>query len=148
MQQMEVKPPAAAARAPVSIVSECSMPGSRRCTCMSMKPGATTSPAASKTGASECSRCCPSPAIRPFSIRTSAGPSWREAGSMMRPFLMSSDAIHMFSHDALEHGHANRHPVFHLIEDHGTLKVGNLGRQLAAAIDGPGVHDDGIRLGA
>jgi len=39
----------AAARAPVSIVSACSMPGSRRWTCMSMKPGATMAPRASKT---------------------------------------------------------------------------------------------------
>ena len=44
MQQMEVKPPAAAAREPLSMVSACSKPGSRRWTCMSMKPGATTRP--------------------------------------------------------------------------------------------------------
>ena len=54
MQQMVVKPPAAAARAPVSMVSACSMPGSRRCTCMSMKPGATMQPGASKNAAHRC----------------------------------------------------------------------------------------------
>ena len=32
MQQIEVNPPAAAAFEPVSMVSACSMPGSRRCT--------------------------------------------------------------------------------------------------------------------
>ena len=70
MQQMEVKPPAAAAREPVSMVSACSMPGSRRCTCMSMKPGATISPVASnifRAGESRDRR--PMPAMRPSSMR-------------------------------------------------------------------------------
>ena len=51
MQQMDVKPPAAAAREPLSMVSACSKPGSRRCTCISMKPGATIMPVASNTSA-------------------------------------------------------------------------------------------------
>ena len=42
-----VKPPSAAARAPVSTVSASSMPGSRRCTWRSTSPGATTQPDAS-----------------------------------------------------------------------------------------------------
>ncbi len=42
-----VKPPAAAARVPVAIVSLSSRPGSRRCVCRSMKPGHTTRPLAS-----------------------------------------------------------------------------------------------------
>src|ERR1700720_3856607 len=41
MQTIVVNPPAAAARAPDSIVSLCVKPGSRRCTCRSIKPGAT-----------------------------------------------------------------------------------------------------------
>ena len=44
-----VKPPAAAARVPVAIVSLSSRPGSRRCVCRSMKPGHTTRPLASTT---------------------------------------------------------------------------------------------------
>ncbi len=44
MAKTEVKPPAAAARVPVRMVSLCSCPGSRRWTWMSMKPGATTRP--------------------------------------------------------------------------------------------------------
>ena len=48
MQQTAVNPPRAAARVPVSIVSDISWPGSRRWQCRSMKPGATTSPVASK----------------------------------------------------------------------------------------------------
>ena len=39
MQATAVKPPATAAAVPVATVSLCSWPGSRRCTCMSMKPG-------------------------------------------------------------------------------------------------------------
>ena len=39
--QTEVNPPAAAAAVPVAIVSLCECPGSRRCTCISMSPGAT-----------------------------------------------------------------------------------------------------------
>ncbi len=63
MQQMEVKPPAAAAREPLSMVSACSKPGSRRCTCMSMKPGATIMPAASNTSALGEERFGATPAI-------------------------------------------------------------------------------------
>jgi hypothetical protein len=52
MQATAVKPPAAAARVPVRMVSLYSWPGSRRCTWMSISPGATTSPLASSTSAS------------------------------------------------------------------------------------------------
>ena len=45
MAQTAVKPPAAAAIAPVATVSRSSWPGSRRCTCTSISPGATTLPA-------------------------------------------------------------------------------------------------------
>ena len=49
MQATAVKPPATAAAVPVATVSLCSCPGSRRCTCMSISPGQTTSPPASST---------------------------------------------------------------------------------------------------
>jgi len=39
MQATAVKPPATAAAVPLATVSLCVWPGSRRCTCMSMKPG-------------------------------------------------------------------------------------------------------------
>ena len=51
MQQTEVNPPAFAAAVPVAIVSLYSNPGSRRCTCMSMRPGTMSLPAASMTWA-------------------------------------------------------------------------------------------------
>ena len=44
MQQTAVNPPRAAARVPVSIVSDISWPGSRRWQCKSMNPGATMNP--------------------------------------------------------------------------------------------------------
>jgi hypothetical protein len=56
MQQMVVKPPAAAAAVPVAIVSLCSPPGTRRWTWTSINPGATTMPDASKTDAPAASR--------------------------------------------------------------------------------------------
>ena len=43
--QTAVKPPAAAAMAPVATVSSSSWPGSRRCTWRSMRPGVTILPA-------------------------------------------------------------------------------------------------------
>jgi hypothetical protein len=52
MEQTVVKPPAAAARVPLAMVSFQVWPGSRRCTWMSISPGATSSPAASSTSAS------------------------------------------------------------------------------------------------
>ena len=42
-----VKPPWAAAASPLAIVSAASLPGSRRCACRSMKPGATMTPRSS-----------------------------------------------------------------------------------------------------
>src|SRR4029450_11297896 len=44
MHATAVNPPATAAAVPVATVSLCSCPGSRRWTCMSMRPGATTTP--------------------------------------------------------------------------------------------------------
>ena len=44
-----VKPPNAAARLPVSIVSDSSRPGSRKCTWRSTKPGETMQPVASRS---------------------------------------------------------------------------------------------------
>ncbi len=73
MQKIDVNPPLAAARQPLSIVSLSSRPGSRKCTCRSINPGRTFFPAASMT-------CRPSPlipseifTILPSSIKISAG---------------------------------------------------------------------------
>src|SRR2546421_482402 len=82
----------AAARVAVSMVSEDSCPGSRRCAWRSTKPGATIRPVASNT-------CAPLGEIFPVgarsvicspSRRTSRGASVFRAGSMTRPFLIKS----------------------------------------------------------
>ncbi len=51
MQAIEVNPPAAAAAVPVATVSFALCPGSRRWTCRSTKPGASTRPCASNASA-------------------------------------------------------------------------------------------------
>ena len=49
MHATAVKPPATAAAVPVATVSLVLLPGSRRCTCMSMRPGHTTKPLGTST---------------------------------------------------------------------------------------------------
>src|SRR5580698_3598543 len=148
MGQMLVKPPAAAAREPVSMVSACSKPGSRKCTCISMKPGVTMSPVASKISAAGAERFAPTPRMRPSSIHTSTMASWPEAGSMTRPFLMSNARIVFYAHQHLfQHRHSHGDAVFHLRQNHRALRVRDFRRDFAASINGTGVHDDYIRLG-
>src|ERR1035438_1237063 len=115
MQQTDVKPPPAAAREPLSMVSACSNPGSRRCTCISMKPGATIIPVASNTSAFGEERFGATPAIRPSTISTSATRSVFEDGSITLPFLIT---IGMLSNHLFEHRHAHGDSVLHLVEDH------------------------------
>ncbi len=60
MQATVVNPPRTAASVPVAIVSFSGNPGSRKCTCMSMNPGAITAPPALRTASpSPASRCSP-----------------------------------------------------------------------------------------
>ena len=73
MQTTEVKPPAAAARVPVAMVSLADWPGSRRCTCRSINPGAITSPRQSIS-----------------STPLSGG---RIAGAAMRPSMMARSPV-------------------------------------------------------
>ena len=104
-----------------SIVSACSNPGSRRCTCISMKPGATISPDASKTSAPLQDLPRSRESCRPRSTR----PRRRrkpEAGSITRPFLITSDA----THHPFEHRHSHRDTVLHLIQDHRSLRIRHL----------------------
>src|SRR5689334_317502 len=144
MQQMEVKPPAAAACAPVSIVSACSMPGSRRCTCMSMKPGATTRPVASKISLPAKSRPTPTPAMFPSSTATSATESNPDAGSITRPFLIRSLVAFfaLITDYPFEHRHTYGDAVLHLVQNHRALRIGYFGRQLPSPVDRSRMHDD------
>ena len=68
-----VYPPFAPARLPVSIVSESSLPGSRKCVCRSTKPGSTWQPTAlSTTSSADAVMVIAISAITPPSMRTSS----------------------------------------------------------------------------
>ena len=93
MAQTVVKPPRAAASVPVAMSSLYSRPGSRRCVCRSTKPGVTTSPRASISPTPSAGRSGPTAAIRPSSTSTSAVRSRPEAGSMTRPWRMTTRSV-------------------------------------------------------
>ena len=146
MQQMEVNPPAAAAREPLSMVSACSKPGSRRCTCMSMKPGATIMPAGvehlgarRRTDWAPRRRCA-----RPRSARRPCG-RCREAGSITRPFLITMDMAYPITFSSTAMRTAMPFSTWFRITER--WKSATSRRELAAAVDGPGMHHDGVRLG-
>src|SRR6266404_2555256 len=89
-----VKPPAIAAATPDAIVSLCSPPGSRRCTCMSMSPGITQRPAASRTArAFGPAPGAATPITFPSSISTSPTTSRDRTGSSTRPPAMARSII-------------------------------------------------------
>src|SRR5688572_25686479 len=146
MHATAVKPPATAAKVPVATVSLCSCPGSRKWTCMSMRPGHTTSPAGiSSTVAPSTGRSRPTLAMRSPSIRTSNAPSSPLAGSTTRPPLSS---FFMFgsASEEVQHRHPDRHAVGHLVEDHRVGPIGHLGGDLDAPVHRTGVHDHYVRL--
>src|SRR5882724_9498229 len=167
MQQTAVNPPRAAALVPVSMVSEFSCPGSRRWTCMSMKPGATTSPVASNTSAPFAREIFPGAAISAMdspSRRMSRAASVLEAGSRTRPFLIRSmrrflgfgvgfhfksgmRAFGSADHQQVENGHAGGDAVGDLFEHGGLRAVGNFGRDFCAAVDRPGMKNQRFGLG-
>jgi hypothetical protein len=91
MQATAVNPPTAAAAVPLAIVSLCSCPGSRRCTCMSTKPGHTTSPPGISMTSTPGStaRSWPTAATRSPSSSTSRTPSIPCVGSTTCPPLSS-----------------------------------------------------------
>src|SRR5512134_1560502 len=151
MQATAVNPPATAASVPVAMVSFCSWPGSRRCTCMSISPGATTHPSGtSTTVAPSTGRPLPTRAIRPCSISTSAGPFRPLAGSTTSPpFNSSFTSGRLFfgaTRQQVEDGHAHGDAVRDLLEDDGIGPVGHLGRDFHAAVHRAGMHDDGVVL--
>src|SRR5271157_3061513 len=95
MAQTEVNPPAAAAAVPVALVSLWACPGSRRCTCRSMKPGATMHPFALKLRLAW-PRSFPgaaTAATRPSRRSTSISWSTPPAGSTTCPRAMSNESM-------------------------------------------------------
>src|SRR5216684_541049 len=167
IQQTAVNPPRAAALVPVSMVSEFSWPGSRRWTCMSMKPGATTRPAASNTSAPFVREIFPGAAISAMvspSRRMSRTASVLDAGSRTRPFLIRSmrrflgfgvgfhfkSGMRAFGgadHQQVKNGHAGGDAVGDLFENGGLRAVGNLGSDFHAAVNRPRMKNQRIGLG-
>src|ERR1039457_1604093 len=139
--QMVVKPPAAAARVPVATVSLYSKPGSRRCVWRSTKPGATT-------------RSAPFAAIfsstfatTPSQRRTSSVWSRLRDGSTTRPPLRrTASLIAARSDQEIQHGHAHRDAILHLIEDHRVRPVRDGGIDLDAAVHRARMHHDRVFL--
>src|SRR5712691_5279461 len=148
MQATAVNPPATAEATPVATVSLCSCPGSRRCTCMSIRPGHTTNPAGTSitcapfTGMSFAMRAMRSP-----SIRMSKTPSRPFAGSTMRPPL-SSRFMFRSAREEIEHRHTDRHTVGNLLENDRVRTVGDLRGDFDAAVHRSGMHDDDVGFGA
>src|SRR5262249_14180408 len=146
MHATAVKPPAAAARVPVAIVSLYSWPGSRRWTWMSMNPGAITRPPASTVstpGGAESPG--PTPTTRPAWMSTSPGASRPLAGSTTRPFRIrrsiALDLRALGADQEVQDRHPYRDTVGHLVEDDRVWPICYLGRYLDASVDGPRMHD-------
>src|SRR6516162_6107041 len=166
MQETAVRPPWAAACVPVSMVSEFSWPGSRRCTCKSINPGATRKPLASNVSAPSTSAIFPVGAIseiRSPSSRISRGASVWDAGSSTRPFLIRSmsrflGCVFSFAlerrmrsfrstgHQQVKNSHANRDPVRDLLENGGAWPIRNLRSDFDPAINGSRMKNQGVRL--
>src|SRR5438552_1429231 len=147
MQATAVKPPATAAAVPVATVSLCSWPGSRRCTCMSMSPGTITKPFGISTTVvpSSAARSRPTLAMRSPSISTSNMPSRLFAGSTTRPPL-SSRFIFDSTRQQIQHGHPDGDAVGDLLENHRVRTIGDVGRDLDAAVHRTRMHDDDVGL--
>src|SRR5581483_12486603 len=85
MHATDVTPPATAAAVPVAIVSSSSRPGSRRWTCMSIRPGETIIPVQSRVRSAAAPGCGPVPRMVPSFSHRSATRSRFWDGSMTRP---------------------------------------------------------------
>src|SRR6202049_5034277 len=155
MGHTAVNPPQAAARVPVSIVSEDSPPGSRRWQCKSMNPGATIRLAASKTSAPLARPaswpCAATAAMRSPSSRMSRGESVPLAGSITRPLLISSMRKILFrgrvraaSGHQEKQGHAHGEAVGDLFENAGLRPVGDGGINCEAPDHGTRMQNERI----
>src|SRR5579859_3546905 len=147
MQHTAVKPPFAAARVPVSMVSEDSCPGSRRSSDLSINPGATISPFTSNISAPVPVPIFPASAtslIFSPSSNTSRAASVLLAGSTRRPFLISSirgflwfrferrvrPAFRCPCNHQVQDGHTHGHAVGHLLEHARLRPIGHVRRNL------------------
>src|SRR2546423_5815804 len=114
---------------------------------MSMRPGAMTKPLGISTTVVPVStvRSLPILAMRSPSIRMSNAPSRPLAGSTTRPPL-SSRFIVDSTRQEIQHGHPDGDAVGHLLENHRVRTIGDVGRDLDAAVHRTRVHDDDVGL--
>ncbi len=153
MQTTVVKPPAAAAREPVPIVSLWVWPGSRKCTWMSTSPGQATRPRPSIFRARLRSAGLSEATIRPSRTKRSAGgvapgggvdhpgagdpkQGHGEGRGRVRMLAAGGDGVVRLAAGAeVEDGHPDGDAVGHLLEDDAALAVGQFAVDLHAAVD-------------
>src|SRR5436190_19603664 len=149
MHATAVNPPVTAESVPVATVSLCSWPGSRRCTCMSIRPGTITTPFGTSTTIvpSSAARFEPTPAMRSPSMRMSNTPSRPLTGSTTRPPLSSRFMFHSAG-QKVQHCHPDGHAVGDLLENDRIRAVRDLRGDLDPAVHRSRVHDDDVGLRA
>src|ERR1700676_763951 len=155
MGHTAVNPPRAAARVPVSMVSDDSPPGSRRWQCKSINPGATIKFDASKisaplarTASWPCGRTA---AMRSPSSKMSRAESVPLAGSITRPLLISSMRKILFrgrvraaSGHQKKQGHAHGEAVGDLFQNAGLRPIGDGGINFEAPDHGTRMQNERI----
>ena len=153
MHATAVKPPATAAAVPVATVSLCSCPGSRRCTCMSIEPGAHDEPARNlddrRAGVDRQIAADARDAVavdQHVERAVAAVGRIDHAPALQQPFHRL--VLLLPAGQQIQHRHAHGDAVGDLLENHRVRAVGDLGRDLDAAVHRPGMHDDHVRLRA
>ena len=152
MHATAVNPPATADAVPVAIVSLCSWPGSRRCTWMSMSPGATIQPGlhVEHLGAVGRQRLADArdAAVLDQDVELAVTPVRGVDHASAFQQRLHQSVLVLLSGEQIQHRHPHRDAVGDLLEDHRIRAVGDVGIDLDAAVHRPGVHDDHVGLGA
>ena len=148
MASTAVNPPAAAARVPVSTVSLCSKPGSRRWVCRSTRPGSAMSPSASMTRRSGSGRG-PTPARRSRRRRSAGRCACHRGASRPRSDRSRSSSTRLPDLHRRAAGRAppsvstpRSRPVRSTVERGESAAAAEISRP---AVHRAGVHDHGIR---
>src|SRR5262245_7864919 len=156
---MVVTPPAAAAWLADASVSRYSAPGSPTNARRSIRPGATTLSRQSTISVPSGTPAAPMPRlasrITPSAIKRSPAKSRSREGSTIRASVSRigrrSESIGLrvpeVSRQRLERGHAHPDPHFDLLADQRLRAVGDARANFDAAVHGPRVHHQSIRLG-
>src|SRR4030066_1763271 len=144
MQTMEENPPDAAAAVPERMSSFHPYPGSRRGTCMSIRPGSTHFPPASITRPSNFPGA-PAPGrismIFPSAMTMLPVSSFPDPGSIKRPPSMSSIVS---SREKIEERHGDGDTGLYLVQYDRLRAVGQFVGQFHSSIDRPRGHDHAV----